>query len=103
MMSLSMKILPWQVQDLPIPRKDKDDDAIKQDESSTDDLMPNVEGLMEPIDPPPCEPSTSRKRPLWLKDALEDAERHVAPRGTFRESKTPNRYRGYLATMSTIV
>ena len=65
--------------------------------------MPDVEGPMDPIDPPPGDPSTSRKRPLWLKDTLEDAERHIAPRGTFRESKKLNKYQGYLAAMSTIV
>lgn len=90
------------VRDLPIPRKDNDDDAGEKDESPTDDLMPDVEGSMDPIDPPPGEPSTSRKSPLWLKDTLEDVERHVAPRGTFCESKKPNRYQGYLAAMSTI-
>ena len=58
---------------------------------------------MDPIDPLPCEPSTSRKGPLWLKDTLEDAEKHIAPRATFRESKKPNKYQGYLAAMSTIV
>ena len=58
---------------------------------------------MDPIDPPPGDPSTSGKRPLWLKDTLEDVERHIAPKGTFRESKKPNRYQGYLVAMSTIV
>lgn len=43
-----------------------------------------------------------KRRPSWLGDTLEDAERHIAPRGTFRESKKPNRYQGYLTTMSTI-
>ena len=61
--------------------------------------MPNVEGPMDPIDPPP----SNKRRPSWLKDTLEDAERHIAPRGTFRESKKSKRYQGYLATMSTIV
>eukprot|EP00253_Pinus_taeda_P001456 PITA_01456 len=79
------------VRDLPIPRKDNDDDVGKKGESPTDDLMPHVEGLMDPIEPPPGEPSTSKKRPLWLKETLEDAERHVAHRGTFCESKKPNR------------
>ena len=37
------------------------------------------------------------------QDTLEDAENHMVARGTFRESKKPNRYQGYLATMSTIV
>ena len=89
--------------DLPTPRKDSDDVARKQDESPTDEPMPNVEGPMDPIDPPPSEPSTTRKRPLWLKDTLEDAERHVAPRGTFHERNMSNKYQGYLASMSTIV
>ena len=59
--------------------------------------------LMDPIGPPPSEPSTSRERPLWLKDTLEDAKKHIASRGTFRESKKLNRYQGYLPAMSTIV
>ena len=65
--------------------------------------MPDVEGLMDPFHPPLREPSTSRTRPLWLKDTLEDAKKHIALRGMFCESKKPNRYQGYLTAMSTIV
>ena len=65
--------------------------------------MPDVEGPMDPLDTPPGEASSSKMRPLWLRDTLEDAERHNAPRGTFRESKKSNRYQGYLAAMNTIV
>ena len=61
--------------------------------------MPDVKGLMDPIDPPP----SLGKRPSWLRDTLEDAKGHMAPRGTFRERKKPNRYQGYLAAMSIIV
>ena len=61
--------------------------------------MPDVKGLMDPIDPP----SSNKRRPSWLRDTLEDVERHIAPRGTFRESKKSNRYQGYLATMSAII
>ena len=43
------------------------------------------------------------RRPSWLRDTLEDAKRHIAPRGTLCESKKPKRYQGYLAAMSTIV
>eukprot|EP00253_Pinus_taeda_P010913 PITA_10913 len=60
----------------------------KQDELPTDKPMPDVEGPMDPIDPPPGDPSTSRKRPFWLKDTLKDVERHIAPRGTFRERRS---------------
>ena len=51
-------------------------------------MMLDVEGPMDPIDPPP----SLGKRSSWLRDTLEDAEGHMAPRGTFRESKKPNRY-----------
>jgi hypothetical protein len=30
-----------------------------------------------------------QKRPTWTRQTLQEAERHVAPRGTFRESKRP--------------
>ena len=62
-------------------------------------MMPDAEGPMDLIDPPP----SLGKRPSWLTDTLEDVERHMAPRGTFRESKKLSRYQGYLVAMSTIV
>ena len=65
--------------------------------------MLDIDGQMDPIDPPPGESSSSKRRPSWLRHTLEDAERHIAPRGTFRESKKSNRYQGYLVAMSTIV
>ena len=68
-------------------------------EEPKDEMMPDVEGPMDPIDPPP----SMKRRPSWLRDTLEDAKRQIAPRGTFRESKKSNRYQGYLAAMSTIV
>ena len=66
-----------------------------------DEIMHDVEAPMDPIDP--FEPSSSRKRPSWLGGLLDDVEGHIAPQGTFRESKKPNRYQGYLTSMSTII
>ena len=89
------------VRNLPSSMEDKEEEeeeAGKQEELK-DEPMPDVEGPMDPIDPPP----SNKRKPSWLKDTLEDAERHIAPRGTFCESKKPNRYQGYLAAMSTIV
>eukprot|EP00253_Pinus_taeda_P009788 PITA_09788 len=65
--------------------------------------MLNVEEPMDLIDSPPQEPSSSRKRPSWLRGTLDDAEGHVAPRGTFHESKKPTKYQGYLTIMSKII
>eukprot|EP00253_Pinus_taeda_P017337 PITA_17337 len=53
--------------------------------------MLDVEEPMYPIDLPPQEPSSSKKRPSWLRGTLDDAEGNIAPRGTFRESKKPTR------------
>ena len=61
--------------------------------------MSMVEGPLDPIDPP----ASNKRRPSWLRDTLQDAERHIALRGTFCGSKKPNRYQGYLTAMSIIV
>eukprot|EP00253_Pinus_taeda_P010353 PITA_10353 len=76
-------------QHLRIPRKDKEADTGKRGESQGES-MPNVEGTMDPIDPPPHEHSSSKRRPSWLRETLEDVENHIAPRGTFRETYEPS-------------
>lgn len=68
-----------------------------------DEPMPDVDGPLDPLNTLLDDSSTSRKRPLWLKDTLEYVEKHFTPRGTFWERKKPIRYRGYLAAMSTII
>jgi len=90
------------INNLPILRKVKEVDTRNQGEKE-DETMPNVDEPMDPIDPLPHEPSSSKRRPSWLRETLEDAERNIAPRGTFSERKKPNRYRGYLTAMSTII
>jgi len=79
------------VDNLPTLRGSKEVDTRELKEKE-DETMPDVEEPMDPIDPPSQEPSSSRKRPSWLRGALDDAEGHIAPRGTFHESKKPNRY-----------
>eukprot|EP00253_Pinus_taeda_P035004 PITA_35004 len=70
--------------------KGKEADTGKQGEKE-DETMPDVDEPTDPIDPPPQEPSSSNRRPSWLRETLEDAKRHIAPRRTFRESKKPKR------------
>eukprot|EP00253_Pinus_taeda_P033926 PITA_33926 len=65
--------------------------------------MPDVDEPMDPIDPPPQYPSSSKRIPSWPRETLKDAERHIAPRGNFDESKKPNRHQGYLTIMSIII
>ena len=72
-----------------LSRSEEDHEARPgNQEEQKDETMPDVEGPMDSIDPPP----SMRKRPSWLRDTLEDVEGHMAPRGTFRESKKSSRY-----------
>jgi hypothetical protein len=59
----------------------------------------DLEESMDPVDPP----SDQDTRPRWLHDTLRDAERHVAPKGTFKESRPPQRFLSYVALMSSII
>jgi hypothetical protein len=47
------------------------------------------------------EPPAKRK-PRWLKKIVQEAEKIVAAKRTFRESKRPHRFGGYVALMSSI-
>jgi hypothetical protein len=38
----------------------------------------------------------------WLKETVQEVERIVSPKGTFRESKRPHRFGGYVASMRNI-
>lgn len=49
------------------------------------------------------DPTRSHKRPLWARKMIQEAENYAAPKGTFRESKRPNRYSSYTAFMSEII
>ena len=74
-----------------LPRSEEDHEARPGNKKeSKDEMMPDAKGPMDPIDPPP----SLGKRPSWLRDTLEDAKGHMAPRGTFRESKKANIYQG---------
>ena len=47
--------------------------------------------------------ANTRNKPNWLKATLEDAEGHEAAKGSFRESKKPKRYSGYVAYMTKLI
>jgi hypothetical protein len=44
----------------------------------------------------------AKRKPGWLKDTVQEAEKRAAPKGTFSESKRPHRFGGYVALMSNI-
>lgn len=76
------------INNLHVLGKEKQADAGNQ-VAKEDETMPDVD---EPMDPILHEPSSSKRKLSWLRETLEDAERRIAPRGTFLESKKLNRY-----------
>ena len=61
---------------IPFSKEDKEDEEAGKQEEPEDDLTLDVEGPMDPIDPPP----SNKKRPSWLRDTLEDAKTYC-PKG----------------------
>jgi hypothetical protein len=45
----------------------------------------------------------NKKQPAWPESTLQEAERHKAPSGTFRESKRPKIFSSYAALMTSLV
>jgi hypothetical protein len=60
--------------------------------------MERVEPFERPIYAPPA-----KRRLAWLRETLQEAEKHSTPSSTFRENKRPQRYSGYVAQMTHII
>jgi len=64
------------VNNLPTLRSSQEADT-REPKEKYDVTIPDVDEPMDPIDLP--DPSSSRKRPSWLRGLLDDVERHTAP------------------------
>lgn len=60
---------------------------------------------VEPLEPTngPRDIVIGQKRPLWARKTMQEAKKFVAPRGTFKESKRPQKFPSYVALMSHII
>ena len=54
-----------------------------------------LERLLE--DPP------AKRRPAWCRQILQGAKGHAAPKGTFRESRKPQRFSGLCAQVDPVI
>ena len=79
-------------------------DSDSQREDNYDDPMDHItplelaENLERSLEDPP-----TKIKPIWFKETMQEAEKLTAPKGTFRESKRPHRYGGYVAFISKII
>lgn len=60
---------------------------------------------IEPLDltDGPRDIVVNRKRPLWARNTMQEAKQFATPRGTFRESKRPQRFSSYAALMCNLI
>jgi hypothetical protein len=56
-----------------------------------------IEQVERPLDVP-----QSKRKPAWCREIMQEAKSHGAPSGTFRESKRPQIFAGYVTHMSHI-
>ena len=54
-----------------------------------------IERLLEEI--------PAKRQPAWCRQILQEAEGHAAPKGTFRESRKPQRYSGLAAQVDPVI
>ena len=58
--------------------------------------------MLEPQEPPHMNISHKRK-PVWAREIIQEAERYGAPEGSTRQSKKPKSFPSYVALMCDLV
>ena len=74
------------------------DSKIQREEEEFDDQIPDVSKnidspLEELLEVPP------KRRHAWYRETIQEAEKHKAPLGTFRESIRPHKYSGLMSQL----
>ena len=58
--------------------------------------------MIKPQDPPTMDISRKRK-PAWVREIIQEAERYGAPKGSTRTNKRSNPYSSYVSLMCDLV
>jgi hypothetical protein len=77
--------------------EESDDQREEPHEGPSDERLEPVEDLVRTLEEP-----AAKRKPGWLKETVQEAEKIVAPKGTSREIKRPHRFGGYVALLSSI-
>jgi hypothetical protein len=75
-------------------------------DSNPEETIPKVQNDIVESERPialPEEDVTTRKRPAWLRNTLQEDEGHISPKGSFRERRIPHKSSSYVALMSNII
>jgi len=77
--------------------EESNDQREEPHEGPSDEPLEPVEELERTLEEPPA-----KRKPTWLKETMQEVERIVSPKGTFRESKRPHGFGGYVSLVSNI-
>jgi hypothetical protein len=70
----------------------------QREETSEIEADPSRDSIEFPMELPPV-----KRKPAWCREILREAERHSAPKGTFRESRKPDKYSGLISKLTTVI
>jgi hypothetical protein len=94
--------------ELPCDTKEQEAPSLEPSDSqlSGEQRQEAKEPSMDPIrDSIECslEKPPSKRKPAWCREILKEAEKHAAPKGTFRESRKPDKYSGLIAQLNLVI
>ena len=79
----------------PLEFPDSEIQREKEFDDQTPDVPENIESPLEEL----LEVPPSKRRPAWYRETVQEAEKHKAPPGTFRESIRPQKYSGLMSQL----
>ena len=71
-------------------------------DDATQDEDQEIEEPREPIDPPQ-EKNTHKRKPAWVREAIQGAERYGAPKEMHRERKRTRSCSSYVAILCDFI
>jgi hypothetical protein len=90
--------LPCDSEEQEAPSIDSSPPDEQREETSEIVADPSRDSIEFPMELPPV-----KRKPAWCREILKEAEKHLAPKGTFRESKKPDKYSGLIAQLNTVI
>jgi hypothetical protein len=92
--------LPCDSEELEAPPLDSPDSLPDEQKEETSELPmdPSRDTIKFPMEIPPV-----KRKPAWCREIFKEAEKHSTPKGTFRESKKPDKYSSLIANLNTVI
>jgi hypothetical protein len=93
--------LPYDIEEKDAPTSELSNSQLS-DEQREKAKEPSVDPIRDFVEFPLEKPHVKRKLG-WCHEILKEAENHAAPKGTFRESKKPDKYSGLIAQLNHVI